>query len=140
MDFTKQALFDAGTRAALGQSGLPVRLHFGWHMTCEEIRRMARLKLKARSPCPLVGHQDVMCSWVVRTVALTMYRGSMASGLRSAGCLSVAFWKRLRCPSTPLCQHMHACSGQLQRLLSRQWSSSSSASLWGAEVAVRKSE
>ena len=47
-DFTKQALFDAGTRGALAEAGLPVRLHFGWHMTCEEIRRTARLELKAR--------------------------------------------------------------------------------------------
>ena len=45
-DFTKQALFDAGTRAALAASGLPLCLHFGWHMTCEEIQRLLRLDLK----------------------------------------------------------------------------------------------
>ena len=53
-DFTKQALFDAGTRAALAEAGLPVRLYFGWHMTCEEVCLMTRLELKVR-PAPCLG-------------------------------------------------------------------------------------
>jgi hypothetical protein len=45
-DFTKQLLFSEAVCARLGACGLPVRLHFGWHMTCEELTRLAQLRLK----------------------------------------------------------------------------------------------
>lgn len=49
MDMTKQLLSSKGVMHALMGADLPVYLHFGWHMTCEEINRIARLQLKVSS-------------------------------------------------------------------------------------------
>ena len=45
-DMTKQLLSSKSVMRNLLSADLPVYLHFGWHMTCEEINRIARLPLK----------------------------------------------------------------------------------------------
>ena len=45
-DMTKQLLSSKSVMRNLMSADLPVYLHFGWHMTCEEINRIARLPLK----------------------------------------------------------------------------------------------
>ena len=45
-DMTKQLLSSKSVMRKLMAADLPVHLHFGWHMTCEEIHRIARLPLK----------------------------------------------------------------------------------------------
>ena len=45
-DLTKQLLSSESIMQSLLSADLPVYLHFGWHMTCEEINRIARLPLK----------------------------------------------------------------------------------------------
>ena len=48
-DMTKQLLSSKSVARKLMSADLPVYLHFGWHMTCEEINRIARLPLKVWS-------------------------------------------------------------------------------------------
>lgn len=45
-DMTKQLLSSKSVMRVLMSADQPVHLHFGWHMTCEEINRIARLPLK----------------------------------------------------------------------------------------------
>lgn len=45
-DLTKQVLFSEDMCARVAACGLPVRLRFGWHMTCEECTRLNQLKLR----------------------------------------------------------------------------------------------
>lgn len=45
-DFTKQVLFSEEVCQAVAATGLPVHLHFGWHMTSEELLCLVQLNLK----------------------------------------------------------------------------------------------
>jgi hypothetical protein len=87
-DFTKQALFDAGTRASLAAAGLPVALHFGWHMTCEEIRRLLRLRLKVGAACapPPPCSQRDFDSWVERAARLPVAKRWPKCAILGAAC------------------------------------------------------
>ncbi len=46
---------------SLMSADLPVYLHFGWHITCEEINRIARLPLKVRANT-LIGLKAIVCN------------------------------------------------------------------------------
>lgn len=50
-DFTKQVLFSSTVCEAVAATGLPVHLHFGWHMTSEEILCLVQLNLKVGFQC-----------------------------------------------------------------------------------------
>ena len=59
-DMTKQLLSSKSVMRKLMAADLPVHLHFGWHMTCEEIHRIARLPLKVCSvPAPMACTPDM---------------------------------------------------------------------------------
>ncbi|CAL8460662.1 g192 [Coccomyxa elongata] len=45
-DFTKQVLFNTEIQRAVAATGLPVHLHFGWHMTSEELLCLVQLNLR----------------------------------------------------------------------------------------------